>query len=84
MRVVIEAIPSTPTTIAPVTLVVTLVCIVKNMKELGCEPFLSEPNAVIAVRWLHIVKYILDQIHVTKDLWVNYATHLLSDRARSW
>lgn len=68
MRVVIKAIPSTPTTIAPITLVVTLVCIVKNMRELGCEPFLGEPNAVIMGRWLHIIEDILDQKHVTKGL----------------
>jgi len=64
--------------------VVTLVQIVKSMRELGCEPFLGEPDPEIAGRWLHTIEDTLDQIQVTEGLRVNCAAHLLFDRARSW
>jgi len=64
--------------------VVTLVRIVKSMRELGCEPFLGKPDAEIMGRWLRTIKDTLDQMHVTEDLRVNYATHLLSNKAWSW
>jgi len=60
--------------------VVTLVWIVKSMRELGCEPFLGEPDAEIAGRWLRTIEDTLDQMRVTEDLRVNYVAHLLSDR----
>jgi hypothetical protein len=70
VRAVIEAMPgaSTPTIpiasavqAAPVATkkadnVVTSVRIVKSMRELGCEPFLGEPDAEIAGRWLHTIE----------------------------
>jgi hypothetical protein len=98
VRVVIKAmssalaptIPIAPTVqAAPATTtkadnVVTLVRIVKSIRELGCEPFLGEPDAEIAGRWLHTFEDTLDQMHVTEGLRVNCAVHLLSDRARSW
>jgi uncharacterized metal-binding protein len=64
--------------------VVTLVRIVKSMRELECKPFLGEPDAEIARRWLRTIEDTMDQIQVTKGMRVNYAAHLLSDRARSW
>ena len=98
MRAVIEAMfgASTPTIpITPVVQtalvatikadgVVTLVRIVKSMRELGYEPFLGEPDAEIAGRWLRTIEDTMDQIKVTKGMRVNYAAHLLFDRARSW
>jgi len=98
VRAVIEAMPgaSAPTIpVAPAVQaapaattkadnVVTLVRIVKSMRELGCEPFLGEPNAEIAGRWLRTIEDTLDQMQVTEGLRVNCAAHLLSDRARSW
>jgi len=63
---------------------VTLVRIVKSIRELGCRPFLGEPDAEIAGRWLRIIEDTLDQMQVIEGLRVNCAAHLLSDRARSW
>jgi hypothetical protein len=60
---------------------VTLVRIVKSMRELGCGPFLGEPDAEIAGRWLRIIEDTLDQMQVIEGLRVNCAAHLLSDRA---
>jgi len=42
---------------APVVIIldnsmVAIVQIVKSMRELGCEPFLTEPNVEIASTWL--------------------------------
>jgi hypothetical protein len=70
VRAVIEAMPgaSAPTIpVAPAVQavpaattkadnVVTLVRIVKSMRELGCEPFLGEPDAEIAGRWLRTIE----------------------------
>jgi len=70
----IEAMPSAlaPTiSIAPAVqaaLMVTLVQIVKIMRELGCEPFLGKLEAEIAGKWLHTIEDTLDQMHVIKDL----------------
>ena len=75
VRAVIEAMPgaSTPTApvtpavqtipvvAAPVDSVVTLVQTVKSMRELGCEPFLGEPDAEIAGRWLRTIEDTLDR-----------------------
>jgi len=36
--------------------VVTSVRIVKRMRELGCEPFLGEPDAKIVGRWLRTIE----------------------------
>ena len=98
VRAVIEAMPgaSAPTIpIAPAVQtapaamtkadnVVTLVRIVKSMRELRCEPFLGELDAEIAGRWLRTIEDTLDQMQVTEGLRVNCAAYLLSDRARSW
>jgi len=98
VRAVIEAMPGASTLTIPIAPavqaasaattkadnVVTLVRIVKSIRELGCEPFLGEPDAEIAGRWLHIIKDTLDQMHVIEGLRVNCAAHLLSNRARSW
>jgi len=78
------AVQAAPATTTKAENVVTLVRIVKNIRELGCEPFLSEPDAEIVGRWLRIIEDTLDQMHVTGGLRVNCAAHLLSDRARSW
>jgi len=51
---------------------------------LGCDSFSGDPDAEIVDRWLRTVEDIMEQIRVTEDLRVNCATHLLSDRARSW
>ena len=40
--------------------VVTLVRIVKSMRELGCKPFLGEPDAEIVGRWLCTIENTLD------------------------
>jgi hypothetical protein len=98
VRAVIEAMPGALTLtipIAPVVQaaptattkadnVVTLVRIIKSMRELGCEPFLGEPDTEIVGRWLCIIEDTLDQMQVTEGLRVNCAAHLLSDRTRSW
>ena len=63
---------------------VTLVWVVKSMWEFGCDSFSGEPDAEIAGRWLRTTADIMEQIQLIEDLRVNYATHLLSDRARSW
>jgi hypothetical protein len=68
----------------PVDNVVTLVRVVKSMRELGCDSFSGEPDAEIAGRWLRTIEDVMEQIRVTEDLRVNCATHLLSDKARSW
>jgi len=31
---------------------VGLVCLIKIMREIGCEPFLGEQDAKIAARWI--------------------------------
>jgi hypothetical protein len=54
------------------------------MRELGFEPFLGEPDAEIAGRWLHTIDDTLDQIQVAEGLRVNYVAHLLLNRARFW
>ena len=63
--------------------VVTLVRIVKSMRELGCEHFLGELDAEIVGRCLRTIKDTLDQMQVTEGLRVSCAAHLLSDKARS-
>jgi hypothetical protein len=69
---------------APVDSVVTLVRTVNSVRELGCEPFLGEPDAEIAGRWLRTIEDTVDHMQVAEGLRVNCAAHLLSDRARSW
>jgi len=64
----------------PVDNVVTLVRVVKSIRELGCDSFSGEPDAKITGRWLRTVEDIMEQIRVTEDLRVNFTTHLLSDR----
>jgi hypothetical protein len=97
VRAVIEAMPgalaptipispvvqAAPTAMTKADNVVILVRIVKSMRELGCEPFLGEPDAEIAGRWLRTIEDTLDQMQVTEGLQVNCVAHLLSDRARS-
>jgi hypothetical protein len=48
--------------------VVALVWIVKNMRELRCEPLLGELDAEIADKWLHTIEDSLNQMHVTEGL----------------
>jgi hypothetical protein len=48
--------------------VVALVWIVKNMRELRCEPLLGELDAEIADKWLHTIEDTLNQMHVTEGL----------------
>jgi hypothetical protein len=98
VRAVIETMPQLPVPtplVAPATQipqvahtpvdnVVTLVRVVKSMRELGCDSFSGEPDVEIAGRWLRTIEDIMEQIRVTEELRVHCATHLLSDRARSW
>ena len=48
--------------------VVTLVRIMKSIRELGYELFSRKPDAKIAGRLLHTVKDIMEQIRVIEDL----------------
>jgi len=45
---IVLIIQATPVAMIKADSVVTLVRIVKSMRELGCEPFLGEPDAKIA------------------------------------
>jgi len=51
-----------PVAPAPMDNVVTLVRLVKSMRELGCKSFAGELDAVIVGRWLHTVEDIMEQI----------------------
>ena len=53
-------VQATPMATIKADSVVTLVRIVKSMRELGCEPFLGEPDAEIAGRWLCTIENTLD------------------------
>ena len=64
--------------------VVTLVWIVKSMRELGCERFLGEPDAEIVGRWLRTIEDTQDQMQVTESLRVNCVAYLCSNKGRSW
>jgi len=55
-----------PVAPAPMDSVVTLVRVVKSMRELGCKSFAGELDAVIVGRWLHIVEDIMEQIWVQR------------------
>lgn len=81
---VAPAVQTIPVATAPVDSVVTLVRTVKSVRELGCEPFLDEPDVEIAGRWLRTIEDTLDHMQVAEGLRVNCAAHLLSDRARFW
>jgi hypothetical protein len=59
---VAPAVQTAPAATKKADNVVTLVRIVKSMRELGCEPFLGEPDAEIAGRWLRTIEDTLDQM----------------------
>ena len=63
---------------------VGLVHLVKNMREMGYEPFIGEHDAVISWRWIQKLKNTLNQIRVAEELRVDYVTQLLSDKAQTW
>jgi len=76
-----QAAPATGTTTDNVVLLVQLV---KSMREMGCEPYMGEQDAEMARRWIRKVEKTMIQIRIPKDLKVNCATQLLSDRAMTW
>jgi hypothetical protein len=51
---------------------------------MGCEPYMGEQDAEMARRWIRKVEKTMIQIRIPKDLKVNCATQLLSDRAMTW
>jgi hypothetical protein len=64
--------------------VVHLVCLVKSMREMGCEPYSGEQNAEVEGRWIRKVEKTMIQIKIPYDLRVDCATQLLSDGAMTW
>ena len=64
--------------------VVQLVCLVKSMREMGCEPYLGEQNAEVAGRWIRKVEKTMVQIKIPHDLRVDCATQLLSESVMTW
>ena len=64
--------------------VVHLVCLVKSMRKMGCEPHSGELNAEVAGRWIRKVEKTMIQIKIPHDLRVDCATQLLSDGAMTW
>jgi hypothetical protein len=64
--------------------VVHLVCLVKSMREMGCEPYSSEQDAEVVGRWIRKVEKTMIQIKIPHDLRVDCATQLLSDDAMTW
>jgi hypothetical protein len=54
--------------------VVQLVCLVKSMREMGCEPYSGEQNAEVVGRWIRKVEKTMIQIKIPHDLQVDCAT----------
>jgi len=80
-----SATQTTPTTqipqAAPMTSmttdnVVPLVRLIKNMREMGCEPYMGEQDAEIAGRWIRKVEKTMIQISILEGLRVNCAAQL--------
>ena len=44
------------------------------MRELSYKPYSGKPYAKIVGTWLRMVENIIDHIHITEDIRVNYAT----------
>jgi len=64
--------------------VVHLVRLVKNMREMSCEPYSGEQDVKVAGRWIRKVEKTMIQIKIPHDLRVDCATQLLSDGAMTW
>lgn len=58
----------------PINNMVRLVCLMKIIREIGCEPFLGEQDAKIAARWIQKMEKILNHITVLEELYVDCAT----------
>jgi hypothetical protein len=64
--------------------VVHLVCLVKSMREMGCEPYSGEQDAEVVGRWIRKVEKTMIQIKIPHDPQVDCATQLLSGNAMTW
>lgn len=73
-----------PKSFATTENVVLLMWLVKNMKEMSCEPYIGEQDVEIAGRWIRKVEKTMIQINIPKDLQVSCATQLLSNRVMTW
>lgn len=71
------------TTPTPTDSMFTLVWIVKNMREMGCKPYLGGQNAKTAGIQIQEVKKTLNHIRMPKGLQVGCATQLFLDRVQS-
>ena len=63
---------------------VGLVLLEKSMREISCDPFLEELGVEISKGWIQKVEKTLSHIRVSKNLWVDYVTYLLTNRAGNW
>jgi hypothetical protein len=57
-------IPTVSEAVTATNDVVQLVCLVKSMREMGCEPYSGEQNAEVAGRWIRKVEKTMIQIKI--------------------
>ena len=63
---------------------VHLVCLVKSIREMSCEPYLGEQDAEVARRWIRMVEKTMIQIKIPHDMRVDCATQVLLDGSMTW